>query len=523
MSNAVLDTSDEMPKTFSDTCAEYAIELNAACQYLPVDRSDLERLIVPIHTMQVPRQQVVRLLNQGWLRLKALRESQPALSGLAGHDPEAARLIEQAFVRLQSGGAFSLDDGTVTFEQAERRCVEIGGSPEFTALVRAQRARIAAIELDYHRAVELYAEAAGTPGISIPLQWQYQLQRGLLLEDLGRDFMDNRALEEAIDLYETRVLALSPRAERPGDWAATQYHLGNTLGALGQRQRGTWMLDRAIQAFGRALAEQSHEQTPLDWAATQNSLGNVLGILAHRHADTDMLEKSVDAFESALEVRNRDETPQGWAVTQNNLGAALLALGQRKKDKTILKQAADAYRNVLQVWTRERAPLDWASTMNNLGTVLRMLGEHRKGPRTLEQSVAAYRSALAARTRERVPQDWAMTQNNLGAALHKIGERQDDTQSLEAAIQAYENALEEWTRERAPMNWAMTMANLCAARKVLAEQLNSVDLIHRVLTDYRAVAEVFRYASHAQYYELVTEQVALTQKLEQKLILAREA
>jgi len=62
----------------------------------------------------------------------------------------------------------------------------------------------------------------------------------------------------------------------------------------------------------------------------------------------------------------------------------------------------------------------------------------------------------------------------------------------------------------------MTLANLCAARKRLAEQLGDIDRVRRVLSDFSAVADVFRDASHAQYYELLTEQVALTRKPEQK-------
>lgn len=124
---------------------------------------------------------------------------------------------------------------------------------------------------------------------------------------------------------------------------------------------------------------------------------------------------------------------------------------------------------------------------------------------------------LEERTRERSPQDWAITENNLGAALHRLGERQEDPRQLQAAIEAYENALRQWTRERVPMTWAMTMANLCSARKLLAEQLDDVDLVRRVLAHFAAVVEVFRDDSHAQYYELLTEQVALTRKLEQKL------
>jgi len=522
MASAVPDTHGGVSEDMSDPIAAYTAELNAVCQNLQAEKSDLESLLVPILGKRIPRQQNFRLLTQSWLRLKELREIQAGFSILAGNDPEILRLIEQAFGALQPDETFSFDDARKLIEQASRRSLEIGSAPDLAARLRAVRAVIAAVNLDYRCAAELYAQAASTPGLSVPLQWQYQAQRALALEDLGREFTDNAALEDAVDLYETKVLALAPRAERPDDWAATQHNLGTALGVLGQRQSSTWMLEKAIGAFEHALSERSQDRVPLDWAATQNSLGNTLGILAQRHADMDMLEQSVHAFESALEERTREQSPQDWAVTQNNLGAALLSLGQRKKDKTILGQAADAYKNVLQVWIRERAPLDWASTLNNLGTTLRMLGEYRKGPRTLEQSVAAYRSALAERTRERVPQDWAMTQNNLGAALHKLGERQEDPQLLEASIAAYENALREWDREQVPMTWAMTMANLGAARKALAEQLRDVGLVRTALSDFEAVAEVFRNASHAHYYELATEQVAKMRELEKKFILARE-
>lgn len=496
----------------------YTAALRAACLNLSVQTSDLEHLLDPIHAMQVSPQQVSGLLKQLWVRLEALRASQVEVSGPAAQYPELSRMLEQAFSCLHAGDTFSLANAYAGFEQAYHASLEVGSSAEHLASIRATQAQIAAVQLDYRRAGSLYAEASTTPGLGEPLQWQYQLQHALALEDLGRECMDNAALEAAIGLYETELLALAPRAKRPDDWATTQHHLGNALGALGQRQRGTLMLDKSIRAFECALSVRSRERSPLDWAATQNSLGNTLGILAHRRADTAMLGESVKAFQLALEERSRDRSPHDWAVTQNNLGAALRALGQRNQDRTLLKQASEAYKNVLQVWTRARAPLEWAATMDNLGTALRMLGEHRNGPRTLEQAVAAFRSALAERTRASVPQAWAMTQNNLGAALHKLGERQHDAQPLEAAIHAYENALEEWTRERAPMTWAMTLANLCATRKALAQLVGDVEIARRALTDFRAIAEVFREASHAHYYELVTEQVALTQKLEQALL-----
>jgi hypothetical protein len=47
--------------------------------------------------------------------------------------------------------------------------------------------------------------------------------------------------------------------------------------------------------------------------------------------------------------------------------------------------------------------------------------------------------------------------------------------------------------------------------------------VRRALADFAAVGQVFRSASHAQYYELVVEQVALLRKLEQRILHAAKA
>jgi tetratricopeptide (TPR) repeat protein len=393
-----------------------------------------------------------------------LRE--PDVSGLSGKAPEIAATVEQADSALRTGDNGSPEDANQVLEKAFRLCLVLGGEDESAALILARQAQIAAVKQEYPRASELYADAAATPGLAVQLQWQYQITRALVLEELGREFMDNTALEQATDLYETTILELAPRNERPEDWAATRNQFGSVLGILGERQRGTQMLERSITAFKDALSERSRERVPLD-----------------------------------------------WATTQNNLAAALQTLGHRKNDTQLLKKSVEAYKNVLRVWTREEAPLDWASTLNNLGSALRLLGERRKVPRTLEQSVAACNSALAEQTRDRVPEDWAMTQNNLGAAVQRLGERQGDPQILEQSIAAYGNAPKVWTRGRTPMSWAMTMANLAVARKTLPEQTKDVEIARQAVTDFEAVSEVFRNASHAQCYELSEEQRAKTLKI----------
>ncbi len=507
MNNINLDRSGEPLEEIVDPGDTYKAELDAARQDLQGEPSELTLLLNHIHRKKASRKQVPGLLKQACVRLKKIRENQTDLSDLIAKEPEIAALIEQADGAVQNGDQFSLENTNQLYEKAFDRYLEHEGEPEISSSILAQQAQIAAIKQDYQRAAELFAAAATTPGLEESLQWQYQNNRASVLEDLGREFGDNAALEQAIDLYESTVIALAPQKERPGDWATTQNNLGNARGILGQRQRGPQMLESAVVAFQDALSERPRDQVPLEWATTQNNLGNALGALGQRQGNTELLEKSVEAFESALEERSQELTPSDWATTQNNLGAVLQTLGQRQSKTKLLKKSITAYTNVLKEWTRERAPLDWATTLNNLGVVFHAYGKNLKGPRTLEKSVAAYKNALSERTRGRVPQDWAMTQNNLGASLQTLGERQQSRELLEESIAAYENALMEWTLEQLPMNWAMTTANLGVARRTLAEQIKDIDIARQAVTDFGAVMDVFRNASHAHYFELGEEQL----------------
>ena len=522
------DKSRQTSMKLTDLSEIQKAELDAAQLNLQADRSDLAQLLVHIRRKPVSNQQVPGLLKQAWTRLQTLRNSEPELATQLINDSELASFIEQAYAAVQPGDTFSLDNAGQAWQQAHTRClettstIETGGTiddnaAELAALLHSKQADIAALKQEYRQAADLYGEAAETPQLSVPLQWQYQTNRALTLETLGREFRETEALEQAIVLYETTIMALASDKQRCDDRATTQNNLGNALGILGQRQRATIMLKRSIAAFKSALSERDRQRLPLDWAATQNNLGNTFGILGQRQADTQMLAESIVAFEYALEERTRELSPQDWATTQSNLGAVLHTLGQQNKDSQMLKRAVDAYKDVLQEWTRERVPLDWATTMNNLATVLRLLGDQRKGPRTLEQSVAAYKNALAERTRERVPMDWAMTQNNLGAALQSLAERQQDTNLLKEAIAAYDNALKEWTHERMPIGWAMTMANVGVARRLLAEQTDNLDISRIAVANVAAAVDVFRNASHAQYTELGEEQLIKARALEQTL------
>jgi hypothetical protein len=63
----------------------------------------------------------------------------------------------------------------------------------------------------------------------------------------------------------------------------------------------------------------------------------------------------------------------------------------------------------------------------------------------------------------------------------------------------------------------MTMANLGDARRDLAERTRDVEMSRRAISDFEAVAEVFRDASHPRYYHLAKEKLAVARKLAAEL------
>jgi len=500
-----------------DGLTGYADELAAAQMRLQAPSSDLAILLDAIVKRSITHDQICGLLEKSWAHLQTLREVLDTLCRARAENLAFTKALTGASAVARSGEEFSLENVDQFLKEADGYLPDDANAKTVEAMLYEARALLSYLMQDYRQAADHYAAAATASDGNDVLKWQYQGQCALVFCDLGREFLDDEALQAAIDLYGATAAELTDEAKDPERWAKTQADLGDALGILGQRQQGTHQLEQSIASYRQALRAQNTKRSPAAWAATQNGLGNALGILAHRQKDLEMLEQSLQAFEQALTVRTQEHHPWDWATTQNNLGSVLQALGQQKNDPQLLKRSVEAYKQVLLVWTRNQAPLHWATTFNNLGTALRLLGEKRKGPRTLEQAVAAYRNALAERTRERVPQQWAMTQNNLGTALQKLGERSESVQPFKDAISAYQSALKEWTQERSPVTWAMTAANLAVAQKSLAERLGDPGTAGLALSQLEAVAKVFREASHAQYYEHATEQIAKTRELLQAL------
>lgn len=499
----------------------YQVELKAAGKNLNAQATDLQPLLSAIQKQDVAASQISGLVKVAYRHLLSVRQQCLNISGIANAPAQVAAEIAASLRQLQTlqnGGEFSLIGAIAALTTICQHLETIGPDSDMLARAQENRARLLAANQQYAEAAVILETVGQNKSLNQSVRWHLMHLCAQILIDYGREYGNESALEKAITMLRDQVLTLTPVENFPVDRATTQNTLGNALGVLGQRKRGTRYLEQSIEAFEQALGQRDCEGYPTLWSESQNNLGNALGALAQRQADAEMLQKSVSAFELALEQLTAEHTPEEWAITQNNLAAVLQNIGLKNKAPNTLKRAVDAYKAVLTIWTRDRVPLDWATTMNNLGTALRVLGEHRKGPRTLEQAVAAYNNALAERTMDRVPLDWAMTENNLGAALQKLAQRQKDEAIMQKALTAYERALTVWTKENAPMTWAMAMANLGVARREMAEMTGDIEHADNAVNDLKSAVELFRAASHANYTQLCSEQLSHAQKLVARLL-----
>ena len=233
-----------------------------------------------------------------------LRRGPPALAAIA---EEVQALIDK--------GEFDDARRALARGREAARGLRIDAS-RYEAAFLAQEARVDDLQLAYRTAAAKYAEAAALVApFDTEQQWRFLLDQAGALYKQGDEFGDNAALAEAIDVYR-RCLALTPRSERPLDWAGTQNNLGNALWRLGERESGTERLEEAVAAYREALQEFTRERVPLQWAMTQMNLGNALATLGERESGTARLEEAVAAYREALQELTRERVPLEWAETQ---------------------------------------------------------------------------------------------------------------------------------------------------------------------------------------------------------------
>ena len=266
------------------------------------------------------------------------------------------------------------------------------------------------------------------------------------------DRADN--LEKAIDAYQ-RALTVMTRDALPQEWAKTHHNLAFVYR---DRIRGDPAdnRDKAIDALKGALTVFSRAVHPREWAQVQDGLAGAY-VDRIREDRADNLEKAIAAYEQALTVTTREADPLRWAEIQNNLATAYQHRVHGARERNI-DNAIAAYTSAATIITRKAAPIKWATIQSNLGAayIERSKGEPAAN---LETAIATLQAAIAVRTREALPDEWAATQRTLGNAyFYRIDG--DRAENIERAIAAYAAALEVRTREKSPREWADTHHSL---------------------------------------------------------------
>ena len=212
----------------------------------------------------VPYDQLLERLTEIAAAHKQLVARVGALDTKIAHVRELAAAAEAAIRRGDYASAETSLEQAEGLEVERLRDAEAHAQQALEGLAR-QRDRVAALHaqrgelrlasLDYPAAASLFGDAADMAqdaGSRLPLL----RRKAEALYRLGRDKGDNRALEEAVNLFR-RILAAFPATAPRAERGALQMQLGSALRKLGERKTTTDDLDAAIAALefrvGRSL------------------------------------------------------------------------------------------------------------------------------------------------------------------------------------------------------------------------------------------------------------------------------
>jgi tetratricopeptide (TPR) repeat protein len=319
------DAQGRVIEVLSDTQGKLVAKLEAE---LDLNRRQIHAALNILGENDISPESLAAKLVEIAERFKTLQETALAQPG---DNPKIAALKTAAQQAVDAGELAKADALLAEVEAEQTRALD--SLAVNAAETTARRAEIALTRLRYGEAAMHFANAAAKfPPNSVHEDKRigYLAREAAALHQQGSELGDNGALLSAIERRK-RLLDLISRERMPLDWARAQNNLGNSLFALGRRERGTAKLEEAVIAYREALKERTRERVPLDWATTQNNLANALWHLGERESGTARLEEAVIALREALKERTRERAQPQWAATQHTLGLVLMASRRTRK------------------------------------------------------------------------------------------------------------------------------------------------------------------------------------------------
>jgi tetratricopeptide (TPR) repeat protein len=532
----------QVREAYRSGLAHGSAEAHALSKKLGVAEAAIHNFLRLLHEAEIPVEEAFGKLQELAVRYQELIRSTQLLRS---DDPEIDQLRQKA-VQAVEAGPTSYEEADKLFEEAE--AAECAAAQDLTnaagrrmlnaAAMRAQRAELALLDLDYERAaMHYFAAYEMAPQSAEQVSFRYACSYAECLFEHGKAHGEMAALGASIvtfaqlkEALEDRLRAGNSELGDSTDWARITYNLGLALQVVGTREPDTANLYRALGVFRQLSKGYSRTRTPAGWAMMQraigsalwqigqreagtktlreaasvlrrayrvqekahdaaftltlDSLGAVLKTIGERESDSKRLHEAVALYEHAIAKLSREGAERECATVRINLGAALTRLGERSSGTKELEEAAASYRLAAAALCREREPMLWAAAQNNLSRVLWLLGERTSSADLFRESLSSIREALEIRTRETDPFEWAMSQNNLANTLSSLAHLTSDAGMQRQAVAAFRNALTEYTRDRVPLDWGVAMNNLGNALTRLGAAERNVAVLREAVVAY---------------------------------------
>ena len=291
------------------------------------------------------------------------------------------------------------------------------------------------------------------------------------------------SIETQIDTIQQR---LSDEESSDTEERAALYHeLGDLFTDLVTGERSEH-LEKAIDAYRKALSLWNKETQPHDWAKTMHNLGLVFRSRLQGDAEKN-IRHAIEAYEACLDVFTQKAYPNDWADTHRHL--AIAYHNRYAGDREVsLKHGLHHSLLALQVFTQASDPVNWAIMQQMLGYIhAAWVGEDK--PAHIEQAIVAFRKSLEVFTKDQNPSLWTSSQYNLGQ-IYTARSKGSVNENIAHAVHAFESALEVYDRIAQPELWAMTKHALALAYSGV-EGAERVDYLERAIDLLEEALQVY--------------------------------
>ncbi len=284
----------------------------------------------------------------------------------------------------------------------------------------------------------------------------YNLRSGIKEEDPVKN------LTKAIEHYK-KSLEVRTLEKYVFHYGTTQNNLGIAFKNLGiayknlghpQEQNIQQNLEKAIDAFKKALKVLTVENFPFYYALGQLNLGSVYidyaQIYKEKKEREDKLKKAINILTNALKVYTLGNYPVYYSLVKYNFGSAYYFLSQEENQKENLLKAIDFYDEALQILTFSKYPVRFGAIQLNKGNTYSTLSIIENEPDNIKKAIGSFEQALKFYTKKTHFHNYGYIYKEIGYLLSQLAILEEKEKNINKAIASYQEALTVFTEKKSP-------------------------------------------------------------------------